>query len=225
MSTIPPTRINAIEAIETALRVLVAHGYEAGAAGWREHEAWLATLERRTPTEFDFKWATRAPSPTAIAEHLQEKHVYMIPVKKEDGRTFWIKNELWENETLKASNCFAGRNFTLSPGQRQVLRERHGLTPSHVVEVTNVTTFPAPNAHVMVSFTLKSAVHVDPRRRAHVLNEVVISNAAQFFAKAEESDKAREAEAAYRAEKRDAEVAKKGGQPKSSKARAMMYYE
>jgi hypothetical protein len=169
---IPNTRINTIDQIETALRILESQGYDTSSI-WAEHNAWLLTLDQQQPTERDHAWARRAPAPSTIDE---------LP------------------EQLTAAKCHAGRQFTLSPGQRDVLRTRFGLTPTKVVEVVNVAVYPN-DATLMWSVTLRSAEHVDPRRRKHVLNEVVLVPVSEFFEQAAARDKEREEQAAEQAEK------------------------
>ena len=173
----PTTRINAIDQIETALRILESQGYDTSSI-WAEHNAWLLTLDQQQPTERDHAWARRAPAPSTIDEHF----VGGLP------------------EQLTAAKCHAGRQFTLSPGQRDVLRTRFGLTPTKVVEVVNVAVYPN-DATLMWSVTLRSAEHVDPRRRKHVLNEVVLVPVSEFFEQAAARDKEREEQATEQAEK------------------------
>lgn len=157
------TRINAIEHIEQALRTLEAYEYDTKSV-WAEHNAWLQTLDAREPDAEDFAWATQNAAPSSILEHAG------------DGKF----------EQLTAGNCFVGRQFTLSSGQRDLLRERHGLTPTREVEITNVTTFKDTN--IIWSFSLKSTEHIDPRRRKHVLVETTIAPAAHFFKNAAHLD-------------------------------------
>lgn len=171
--TVPNTRINAIDQIETALKLLTSQGYDTHAI-WEDHNAWLLTLDTRECTDDDRRWATQNPMPSTIEEHFV------------DG----------EPELLTAARCHVGRQYTLSPGQRDVLRERYGLTPTMTVKATNVELFSAED--VIWSVTLKSTEHVDPKRR-HVLNEVVLCPAATFFRDADIKDKERELEAATKA--------------------------
>jgi hypothetical protein len=190
------SRINGIEQIEAALRTLEAYGYTTLPL-WTEHNEWLAESERSEPTEEDAKWAAQHSSPSLLAEHTQ------------DG-VF---------EVLSAARCFSGRQYTLSSGQRDVLRARHGMTPTKDILIRDVALFKGTN--LISQFTLCSTEHIDVRRRRHVLTEVVISPASAFFAKAAQLDKEREAEAV----EADVKRVKEGKAPISIRAKAMQYFE
>ena len=187
-------RINGIEQVEQALRVLEGYGYDTKPV-WAEHNAWLATMDSGEPTAQDYKWAVQH-EPSTVADH----HV--------DG----------VYEVLTAARCFAGRQYTLSPGQRDVLREQYGLTPTQDVVITNVVVFKGTS--LIRHFTLESTEHIDPRRRRHVLVAAVVS-AARFFERSAERDKEREEEA----EVEDTKRVKKGGKPKTAKGLALQYFE
>lgn len=182
--TAPATRINAVESIERALHVLTSHGY-ATAALWAEHNHWLETVDLGPITEDDRHWATQLPEPSSIEQHVA-------------NGTF---------EVLSAARCHVGRHYTLSPGQREVIREIAEMTPTKEVIVTNVTLF--PDEDVIRSFTIRSTEHIDPRRR-HVAREVVITPAWKFFASAATKDKERE-------ERNAAAEAARLGEPKAPK--------
>ena len=190
------TRINGIEQVEQALRTLEAYGYNTEPV-WAEHNEWLRTLDTRPVTAFDVTWATRNIAPSSVEEHFLGH----------------------EPELLRAAVAFEDRHFVLTPGQRDTLRERHGLTPARHVILVNVQTFPQTN--VIASFTIKSAEHIDVRRRRHVLVEAVVINAAEFFEQGAARDKEREAELA----EADTKRVKKGGEPKTAKGRALVYME
>jgi hypothetical protein len=182
-------RINALAQIETALRCLTSYGYETTAL-WKEHHDWLQSTELREPTDNDRRWAQRAAEPSATADHFRDS----LP------------------EPLSAAQCWQGRQYTLTPGQRAYLRDRYGLTPTRVVELTEVGLFRATN--IVHTFVLKSAEHVDEQRRRHVLNAVCITNAAEFFARAAQLDKQREDDATASATKEST--------PKMSKRMSMV---
>jgi hypothetical protein len=183
-------RINALAQIETALRCLTSYGYET-APLWKEHHEWLQSTELREPTDDDRHWATRAGEPSSVADHFRDN----LP------------------EPLSAAQCWQGRQYTLTPGQRAYLRDRYGLTPTRVVELIEVGLFrSAPT--VVHTFVLRSAEHVDEQRRRHVLNAVCITNAAEFFARAAQIDKQREDDATASATKEST--------PKMSKRMSMV---
>lgn len=197
MST--PTRINGIEQIETAIKCLEAYGYDLTPV-WHEHNEWLKSLDSRAPTEFDATWATRNVEPSSTDQHF------------EDGKP----------AVLTAADCFVDRQYMLTPGQRDVLRERHGLTPAQVVIVTHAPTFKGTT--ILWQLAIKSAEHIDPRRRKHVLVEAVMTPASEFFKAASDRDKEREAEKQAAAEAEDRKRVKKGLEPISVKAKALQYY-
>lgn len=166
-STNNSIRLNSIEQIETALKCLTSHGY-ATEALWAEHKAWVDSLDARQPTDDDRKWASRSAKPVGMKDHFANG----LP------------------EVLTAAQAWEGRQYLLSPGQRDVLRERYGLTPSKVVEVVEVGMFAGTS--IIHSITLKSALHVEEHKRKHVLSAVVISPAADFFSTAAAKDAARQ---------------------------------
>lgn len=169
---VPNTRINSLAQVESALRVLTAQGYDTQAL-WAEHNAWLEAMERRPVTEFDRQWATRLAR-MSLGEHYSR-------VKDRDG---WdVGNEA---AVLAASLCHAGRQFRLSPGQRAVLREWYGLTPTRLVELVGVETF--ADCDVISAFTIRNAQHIDARERRHALVEVRVHPAAEFFAAGKHQD-------------------------------------
>lgn len=198
MST-PTQRINGIEQIETAIKCLEAYGYDATSI-WAEHNEWLKSLDSRKPTDFDAQWATRNQAPAPIEQQYQ------------DGIA----------AVLSAANCFTDRHFTLSPGQRDVLRERHGLTPAQTIIITHAPTFPGTN--ILWQIAIKSAEHIDSRRRKHVLVEAVITPASEFFKVAADRDKEREAAKLAEADAEDKRRVKRGLEPISVKAKALAYY-
>lgn len=194
------SRLNAIPTIEGALRLLESYAYDTSSL-WAEHHSWLAQFDARKPTDHDVKWATRADEPSPISEH--------------------IGAGLDQFEQLTASNAFGGRQFLLSSGQRDVLRERHGLTPTKVVLLRNAVCFPGSN--VLYQLTIESVEHVTEDRRKHVLISAVI-NAASFFEAASERDKEREAARAVAEEKADKKRVERGEAPRSVARLAAMYF-
>ena len=185
-------RINALPQIETAIRILESFGYEIQPL-WTEHHAWLQHYDTRTPTDHDSTWATRNAAPASIEAHFVQ--VLKHPIYGDDpsnGPIGWEEEKQYGPVLFSAADCFTDRQFTLTGGMRDVLRQAHGLTPTKVVVVTNAVVFPGTN--ILSQFTIKSALHVDPKQRRHVLIEAVISPAAKFFEQASRLDKAREEE-------------------------------
>ena len=182
---------------ESALRLLTAEGFDTRQL-WHAHNERCQNEDKRAPTEHDEKWATRAEAPTPVAEHLMEEHVVMFRITLDDGRKIFIKQTTIDPEILTASNCFPDRQYTLSPGQRDVLRERYGLQLSKIMIVTNVEMFPGTN--VIASFQLEAGRHIDPRNKGAVLVKAVVRPAADFF----EAGAKREKEAEERREEQRA---------------------
>lgn len=220
------TRINGLEHIVQCLRTLESYGYDTVAL-WREHNEWLATLDERKPTDLDRHWATRADAPTPIEQHFIQELRFPIYANDDSSDlehyelkpTGWRVEKQYRPELLSGSNCFKDRQYTLTPGQRDVLRTRHGLTPAAVVVVTDVALFTGTS--VVWSVTIKSAEHIDPRRRKHVLSEVVIAPASKFFQDGAAIDKAREAEAV----EADLKAVKKGAAPTTARVKALQYFD
>jgi hypothetical protein len=93
-------------------------------------------------------------------------------------------------QVLKPEVMWVGHHYTLTPGQREWLRNFAGLTPTVTVtigwlEVWKGTQHPK-------AFKMVSDVHVDPKHRRHVLTELVIRDAGRFFFEAGELDRERE---------------------------------
>lgn len=185
--SVPNTRINSIVQIETAFKLLASQGYspEALSTLWAEHAVWLNSLDARAITDLDHQWATQLPEPASVEDH-------WVPERNAAGDIIGKRPE-----DLTAARCHVGRQYSLTPGQREILRERYGLTPTMVVQAVNVELFPGPD-DVIWSITLKSVEHVDPRRRRHVLNEVVLQPASAFFRDAAAIDAARALDAEAR---------------------------
>lgn len=208
------TRINAIPTIEQAMKTLSAFGYDVSTV-WTQHNTWLATLDERAPDDVDRQFGQRRKEPSSIEEHFQAK----ASEKNAQGD----KQHNNEPELLSAANCFKDRHYTLTPGQRDVLRNRYGLTPAQHIIVTDVALFKGTN--IIWSVTIKSAEHIDPRRRRHVLHAACIAPAAKFFADGIAQDKEREAEAAANAAAADEKRKANGLAPISLKGRALAYME
>lgn len=197
MNNVPPTRINMVEKIETALKLLTSQGYDVQSA-WSEHNTWLQTHGVPLPDLVDETWA-RNIGPERLSS--MDDHF---------TGTFGF-------ETLNAWTVSQGRQYTLTPGQREYLRERYGLTPTAQVYVDNVGFF--KGSSLIYSLTLRSTEHIDPSRR-RVLNAAVLAPASHFFRDSAMLDKAREDEKVSA----DAEAAKKTGKaPKLPSNIALQY--
>ena len=151
-----------IQSIETALRLLEAEGFITIDL-WREWEKRKTAVELGKPSDEDCRY-TLPTVPPAIANHLL------------DG----VKEE------LRPEVLWKGYSYSLTPGQRALLLDTYGLTPSMTITVAEVETWPGtqhPRA-----MTLVSDIHIDPRRRRHVLTQCVINEVGKFFMTAQEID-------------------------------------
>jgi len=87
-----------------------------------------------------------------------------------------------------------GRSYGLTPGQRDILRDWYGLTPTRTIEVVNVELFdPAVYHHhnIVRSVTLRSNIHVEEHKRKHMLISCVIDNWGAFCTAAKKRDEER----------------------------------
>jgi len=111
-----------------------------------------------------------------------------------------------------------GMAYSLTPGQRDVIRDRFNMTPAPLVEVIECAMY-SDNIHIR-RVTLKSCEHVDPRRRA-MMTKFSIDAWGQFCADAKQRDADREqAKAGSQAESEapDATKATKATKAPSAKA-------
>lgn len=158
--TSDPQDLNSL--IESALRVLGRAGYDTAVIA-REHAERMKNVERGDPSPEDFRYALPQVPPKT------EEHFI-------DGRP----------QDLAVSVMWPGFSYSLTPGQRAVLRDTYGMTPSQTGTVAWVEKWEG-TVHAR-SFKLTADVHVDPRRRTHVLSSVVIRKVGEFFKSAAERD-------------------------------------
>lgn len=150
------------QSVEAALRVLDAEGYDVKPL-WQALSTRIADHERGVPDVDDVKYLLPTVPPTT-AQHF-------------DGS---------RPQPLTASSLWQGFSYSLTKGQRNLLRESYGLTPTMTVTCGWVETWPGtqhPRAMCLVS-----DVHVDPKNRRHVLTKATIRNVGRFFRLAEEMD-------------------------------------
>lgn len=154
--------------IEAALRVLEGHGFDVKSL-WRELATRVSTWERGTPSEDDVRYTLPSVQPDLL-NHLV------------DGA----------KQTLSPSVMWNGYSYTLTPGQRSILRDTYGLTPTQTVTVAWVEAWPGTQHPRVMKLT--SDLHVDPRNRRHVLVSAVINDVGTFFKNAMELDEAERSE-------------------------------
>lgn len=92
--------------------------------------------------------------------------------------------------TVLTSAIGVGREYELSPGQRDYMRNHYGMTPAQTVEVTTFELY-ADGKHIK-SVRFRSAEHIDPQRR-HVIRAFAIHNWGRFMTEAKKLDEDRKA--------------------------------
>lgn len=153
-------------AIRNALSVLEAAGLDARVCIFEFREL-LEKAETYIPAGYPEAYRIRSV-PLSITEHLTED-----------------RDMTCANLHSPSSN---GRIYTLTKGQRAVLRERYGMTPTKEVVVTEIAVWPAAPTcvqHILV----RSTEHV-PDSRHHVLNAATITDWVAFCTAARAIDEA-----------------------------------
>lgn len=148
------------ETFELYIRHLESAGYPMKPI-WAHHRERVEKESLAKPDEHDLLYTCPTVKPT-IAEHV------------------WRG----QKQVLSASNAFRGYSYTLSPGQRQWLKDHYGLTPTETVTVIELGLWPENHPRQLI---LRSDEHIDPRRR-HVLNKVTLSRPGKFFHEAAQID-------------------------------------
>jgi hypothetical protein len=151
------------EKSQSALRTLEALGFDVKEQ-WRELTLRQEAQDRGTPTADDARYELPLVAPST------ESHL-------KGG-----------NEVLDPSRLWNGMSYTLSPGMRGILRDLYELTPTQTVTVAWVE--PWPGTRHPYRMCLRSDEHVDPRRRKHVLTQVVVNEVGKFFRMSAERDAA-----------------------------------
>jgi len=141
------------KAVREACALLHKHGLKMARAVLGEFEDLLEQV-RMVPDEEDLRW--RLEVGEGIAEHF------------EGGRPVLTRR------------LVVGRKYALTPGQRSVLRDWYGLTPTKLVEVTVLQTYACDDT-VIRTLVLRSDIHVEEQNRKHVLVEATISNFGRFM--------------------------------------------
>jgi hypothetical protein len=114
-------------------------------------------IETYSPPDYPDEYRIRK-TPIDITEHLMGE-TEMVPI-------------------MLHSPSSNGRAYKLTAGQRAVLRERYGMTPTKEVIVSEVAVWPGAPTCVR-HIVLRSTEHV-PSNRKHVLNSCVIDNWVEF---------------------------------------------
>lgn len=137
---------------ETLIKLLEGQGYNVNSL--REQMAVRAEELSATADEYDLMYICPSDRPL-ISEHVWKG----------------------EKQVLSPGNAYQGYSYTLSPGQRQWLKDMFNLTPTATVTLSEVALWEGNHPRRII---LASDEHVDVRRR-HVLSRVVISNPGKFF--------------------------------------------
>jgi hypothetical protein len=151
--------------------------------------------QRVQPTEADRLWPLARR--ISITEHLvpNVKEVVMSAA----GVGVVLSHGSDRERPTLSCRLQVGMAYSLTPGQRDVIRDRFNMTPAPLVEVIECAMY-EDGVHIR-RVTLKSCEHVDPRRRA-VMTKFSIDAWGQFCADAKQRDA-------------DREEAKAGGQAES----------
>lgn len=151
--------------VESALRVLERFEFPPDLVKplWHELAHRVGTAERGEPTDDDRRYELPEVAPSLLEHFL-------------DG----------ENQVLSPTKMWNGYSYTLTPGQRGLLRDLYELTPTATVTLAWVE--PWPGTRHPYRMKLVSDLHIDPRLRKHVLKEVVINKVGEFFRLAAERD-------------------------------------
>jgi hypothetical protein len=125
---------------------------------------WLANRAsefRAKPSEADLRWPVEQP--TVVAEHIT----------------------LGNDRPVLSCKLQVGRAYSLTPGQRDVVRDWFNMTPAPLIEVLEVALY--PGTQYIQRVTLKSCEHVDPRRR-RVMTKFAIDKWGEFCSQAKQRD-------------------------------------
>lgn len=144
-----------------ALRTLEAAGFDVKQL-WRELTERESTKDRGEPSEDDKRYELPLECPRT------ESHL------------------AGGNEVLAPGRLWNGLSYTLTAGQRGLLRDLYELTPTMTVTVKWVE--PWPGTRYPYRMCLTSDLHVDNRLRRHVLTQVVVNKVGEFFRCAAERD-------------------------------------
>lgn len=157
------------QAIMLSLDTLAHYGLPVGNALARYAE--IKEDAQRQPDADDLKWSLEQA--TIVAEHIT----------------------LGNDRPTLDCHMVVGRAYSLTPGQRDYIRDHHNMTPAPLVEVIECAVY--IGSQYIRRVTLRSVEHIDPRRRK-VINKFTIDRWGHFMSEALANDKAR-AEAKERA--------------------------
>lgn len=139
----------------TAVRLLALLGYDL-ADIHRQHTTKLAEHESGQPTDLDLKYKLNVPE--SWVSHFEE-----VPL-------------------LSCFTIRVGAQFKLTSGQRRVLKDMAGLTPTRTITILDLELFPGTRA--VRTLTIGSNIHIPEHQRRHVLTKWTISAFGDFMERA-----------------------------------------
>ena len=168
VATDAPWSYNDTQRIVEAVNVLTHYGLPTRLVV----EDYLAKLseQRRQPSDDDLRWQRVEATP--IADHIS------------------VGND---RPTLDSS-AVVGRLYSLTPGQRDFIRDTYNMTPTKLVEVLEVAVF-HENPRCIRRVILRSTDHIADPRRTKVINKLVIDHWGHFMSTAKANDDRRRDEA------------------------------
>ena len=149
------THIDNEQKYSTAVRLLALLGYDL-ADIHRQHTTKLAEHESGQPTDLDLKYKLNVPE--SWVSHFEE-----VPL-------------------LSCFTIRVGAQFKLTSGQRRVLRDMAGLTPTRIITILDLELFPGTRA--VRSLTIGSNIHTPEHLRRHVLTKWTITSFGDFMERA-----------------------------------------
>jgi len=136
-----------------AVRLLVELDYDLSGL-YAQHQKRLDDRERGTPTALDLKYALNVP--TSWAAHF-------------DGGVPYFG----------VSTLRVGGQLLLTSGQRKVLNDMAGLTPTRTITILDIDFYPGTTA--VRTLTIGSNLHVPDHKRKHVLSKWTLTNFGEFM--------------------------------------------
>lgn len=130
---------------------------------YKQHAEKLAGYEASLPTDLDVKYQLSTPKSWA-------------------GHYELVAGDCPEFST---STIRVGGQFTLSAGQRKVLKDLAGLTPTRTITITDLELF--PNSQAVRRLAIRSNQHI-PDNRKHVLISWTITSFGDFMQRAHDAE-------------------------------------
>lgn len=132
---------------------------------------------------------------SGVLDQYEQDHAEALREPSEADYTFPFKPPLHIGDHLSMgggrpildSGLYVGRSYSLSPGQRQTLRDWYDLTPSQTVQVIGFSLF--PDGKCIRQVRLECNIHItEVQRRKHLLLAVTIDHWGVFCRQASQRD-------------------------------------